>query len=98
MKKFIISCAVLFTAGMFASCNNDPNAQHCYEITTTIYQSVNEVPSKVSTLYVWGTQTELGEAMNGIIERLQATGQTTYRIEYKRTNKSESDCPIVKSF
>jgi len=98
MKKFIISCAVLLIAGIFASCNNDPNAQHCYEITTTIYQSVNEVPSKVSTLYVWGTQTELGEVMNGIIERLQATGQTTYRIEYKRTNKSESDCPIVKSF
>jgi hypothetical protein len=92
MKNLIISCAVLFTASMFASCDNAPNAQHCYEITATIYQSVNEVPSQVTTQYVWGTKAELREAMNDINERLQATGQTIYKVEYKRTNKSESDC------
>ena len=93
MKKLIISCAVLFSAAMFMSCNNDPNAPHCWELTTSIYSSSEDkVPTQTTTQYVWGTNTELRETMNSIIQQMQATGQMDYRLEFKRVNKSQADC------
>lgn len=92
MKKLILSLVVLLSAAAFMSCNLDPNAQHCYEVTTTINEPGSTTPQQVTTQYVWGTQTELGETMNSIVEQMRVAGVMDYRIEFKRTNKSQANC------
>ena len=91
MKKFIISCAVLLTAGMFASCNNDPNAPHCWEVKATINMMGMSIPT---VTYIWCTEAEL-EAQKEISreqQRQAGFSDEFITITSKRTNKSESDC------
>ena len=91
MKKLIISCAVLFTAGLFASCNNDPNAPHCWEVTVTVNMMGMSIPS---TSYVWCTESELEAEKQALKDQQREFGlsEDLITVTSKRSNKSESDC------
>lgn len=91
MKKLIISCAILLSAAMFTSCNNDPNAPHCWEVTIT----VNMLGMPITTnQYVWCTEAELDAEKQAIKEQQKQAGvsEDFITITSKRSNKSQADC------
>ena len=91
MKKLIISCAVLLSAAMFMSCDNDPNAPHCWEVTMTV--NVMGMPMKTSQ-YVWCTEAELEAEKQAIKDQQTQAGvsEDFITITSKRSNKSQADC------
>lgn len=87
MKKFVIACAVIL-AGVLSSCGD---TNYCYEVTATI----NVLGTTTSqTFYVWGTSNDLEASMAELDADMEAAGisKDSYKIEYKRANKSQSDC------
>ena len=87
MKKFIVACAVVLSAGLFASCGD---TNYCYEVTIT----VNVLGSHSDTEYFWGTSNEL-KAYEADLKKRQADlgiDENTIQISHKRTSKSQSDC------
>ncbi len=87
MKKFVIACAVIL-AGVLSSCGD---TNYCYEVTATI----NVLGTTTSqTFYVWGTSNDLEASMAELDADMEAAGisKDSYTIEYKRANKSQSDC------
>ena len=87
MKKMIIACAVVLAACL-SSCGD---TNYCYEVTTTV--TVAGLNNSTTT-YVWGTSNELDASIAAAEEELNDAGITKdmYKIEYKRTSKSQSDC------
>ena len=90
MKKLIISCAILLSAAMFTSCNNDPNAQYCYELTATIYEW-GGIQHHFTTQYVWGTKAEMEEVKQEIMNQLNAM-DVIFDVRVQPTNSTKSDC------
>lgn len=87
MKKFVIACAIIL-AGVLSSCGD---TNYCYEVTATI----NVLGTTTSqTFYVWGTSNDLEASMAELDADMEAAGisKDSYKIEYKRANKSQSDC------
>lgn len=87
MKKFVIACAIIL-AGVLSGCGD---TNYCYEVTATI----NVLGTTTSqTFYVWGTSNDLEASMAELDADMEAAGisKDSYKIEYKRANKSQSDC------
>ena len=87
MKKMIIACAVVLAACL-SSCGD---TNYCYEVsvTTTVAGFSN-----TATSYVWGTSNELDAVIADTKASLEKSGisEDMYKIDYKRTKKSQSDC------
>ena len=88
MKKFIVACAVVLGAGLFASCGD---TQYCYEITAT----ANVLGMEISeTNYSWCTSNEIKAAEADLKKTLVNMGasEDAIKLSSKRTNKSQADC------
>ena len=88
MKKFIVACAVVLGAGLFASCGD---TQYCYEITAT----ANVLGMEISeTSYSWCTSNEIKAAEADLKKTLVNMGasEDAIKLSSKRTNKSQADC------
>ena len=83
MKKFMISCALVFGALAFTACNGEG----CYQVTLKWGEQSN-------TIYVYGES----DAVDAAIEKAKAgliiIGADAKDIKVTRTkvNKSQSDC------
>ena len=87
MKKIVIACAVIL-AGVFSSCGD---TNYCYKLTAT----VNALGVTTTTeTYVWGTSNDLDAAIAEFDAQMELAGisKDFYKLEYQRTNKSQSDC------
>ena len=86
MKKMIIACAVVLAACL-SSCGD---TNYCYEVTV----KTNVLVEASTTHYFWGTSNELDAAISAAEAELEKAGisKDMYKIDYKRTNKSQSDC------
>lgn len=87
MKKMIIACAVVLAACL-SSCGD---TNYCYEVSATV--TVAGL-SNTATSYVWGTSNDLDAAIAATEAQLEQAGisKDMYKIDYKRTSKSQSDC------
>jgi hypothetical protein len=87
MKKIIIACAVIL-AGVLSSCGD---TNYCYKLTATV--SAPGVTFTEET-YVWGTSNDLDAAIAEFDAQMETLGisKDFYKLEYQRTNKSQSDC------
>ena len=88
MKKFIVACAVVLSAGLFASCGD---TNHCYEITATATVLGFEVSN---TNYYWCTSNEIKAFEADMKKALVESGasEDAVKITKKMTTKNESDC------
>ena len=88
MKKFIVACAVVLGAGLFASCGD---TNFCYEVTTT-YSLLGVETTTVD--YFWGTSNELKAYEADIKAGLKQLGlsEDAIKMSSKRTAKSQDDC------
>lgn len=89
MKKFIVACAVVLSAGLFASCGD---TNYCYEITATA--EVPIVGTITQTSYSWCTSNEIKAAEADLKTALVNMGasEDAIKLSSKRTNKSQADC------
>ena len=91
MKKLVVFCAVILSATILTSCNNDPNAPRCWEVTMTI--NVFGLPM-TTTQYVWCSENELESEKQAIKDQQTQAGVTEefITITSKKSSKSQSDC------
>lgn len=87
MKKLAIACAVVLAACL-SSCGD---TNYCYQITAT--STILGVTTTADT-YVWGTSNDLDAAIAQQEAAFEKMGlsKDDFKIEYKRTSKSQSDC------
>ena len=88
MKKFIVACAVVLSAGLFASCGD---TNHCWEITGTATVLGMEISN---TDYHWCTSNELKAYEADLKAGLKQLGlsEDAIKMSSKRTAKSQDDC------
>ena len=88
MKKFIVACAVVLSAGLFASCGD---TNYCYEITTT-YSLLGVTYTDVN--FRWCTSNDLKANEADIKAGLKELGlsEDAIKISSKRSGKSQDDC------
>ena len=88
MKKFIVACAVVLSAGLFASCGD---TNYCYEITASATVLGVEISE---TSYSWCTSNEIKAAEADMKQMLINMGasEDAIKLTSKRTNKSQADC------
>ena len=88
MKKLIVACAVVLSAGLFASCGD---TNFCYEITTT-YSLLGVETTTVD--YYWGTSNDLKAYEADLKAGLKQLGlsEDAIKMSSKRTGKSQADC------
>ena len=84
MKKFIVACAVVLSAGLFASCGD---TNYCYDITMTA--------GPLSLNYkFWGTSNDL-KAYEEDLKQTQiklGVDENTIQMSHKRNGLSQAEC------
>ena len=88
MKKFIVACAVVLSAGLFASCGD---TNHCWEITGTATVLGLETSY---TNYYWCTSNEIKAFEADMKKALVSMGasEDAVKITKKITTKNQDDC------
>lgn len=88
MKKFIVACAVVLSAGLFASCGD---TKYCYEITATATVLGTQI-SESSYAFVTSNEIKAAEAdLKALLVRMGAS-EDAIKLSSKRVNKSQDDC------
>lgn len=92
MKKAFLFTAVLLAALTFTSCKEK---KACWEITLTEIRETGVMCDTIATTsYVFGTESEVDEAINSMKESAVVLPGTTVTMDVtkKKLNKEESDC------
>lgn len=88
MKKFIVACAVVLSAGLFTSCGD---TQYCYEISTTY--SILGIET-TTTNKQWCTKNEIKSYEASAKEAAVKLGasEDAIKVSSKLTGLSKDEC------
>lgn len=96
MKKLIFSFAVVFAAGLLASCSTDPNKEYCFEVRYTISDRGS---AKGGAYYIWCTEEQMQAEVVREKETLIESGipEENITVSGKRVhNVSQAACPKLQ--
>ncbi|MBQ7672458.1 MAG: hypothetical protein IJS49_05210 [Paludibacteraceae bacterium] len=88
MKKLFVACAIVLSAGLFASCGD---TQYCYEITTT-YTILGQQLS--NTTRAWCTKNEIKSYEASAKDAAVKLGasEDAIKVSSKLTGLSQNEC------